>query len=364
MAPTNPLERLRKSLGLSQAQVAKAVGVSQPNYQRWESGSSPIPAKKIADLADVLHTTEDVLLGKVRYSRVSLGYIEDDPDPSYWGELVIHFRSKSKPLITSISFAEMKRLKVALHGDQAEFSGGLAMLEVRGLCNEHYVVRRSAISEAYLSDEGADEYAARGESYKDFLPIPIIDPRLWDVFSGVNLELEGIEDSSTLEDIYEALSYFMTQKEIADYLLLDEGSTLPTPELTATEFVTRVGMDAMGIASPLTDDDEISAKDRERRKKVLLDRASFTLVHLCTHHDRRILITESELMQDVFTFLVNALVGQEGESACFPMPEQVQTAYFPISAIDYVRFPAHFLDRALNDQDINIYGLSGGPDQD
>ena len=48
------LKQFRVQAGLTQAKVAEAVGVSQPNYQRWEASSAPIPEDPSEDLEDGL----------------------------------------------------------------------------------------------------------------------------------------------------------------------------------------------------------------------------------------------------------------------------------------------------------------------
>ena len=42
------LKEYRLLARLTQTEVAKAVGVSQPTYQRWESGASSVPKAKAA----------------------------------------------------------------------------------------------------------------------------------------------------------------------------------------------------------------------------------------------------------------------------------------------------------------------------
>lgn len=40
----HPIERYRRALGLTQAQLAEKVGVSFATVQRWESGAEPRPS--------------------------------------------------------------------------------------------------------------------------------------------------------------------------------------------------------------------------------------------------------------------------------------------------------------------------------
>ena len=69
------LKQLRVDLGLTQAKLAEAVGVSQPNYQRWEVGSAPIPDDKLKKLAKVLKTSAEVILG--RHPPINAGFYDD-----------------------------------------------------------------------------------------------------------------------------------------------------------------------------------------------------------------------------------------------------------------------------------------------
>jgi DNA-binding XRE family transcriptional regulator len=45
------LKQFRVNAGMTQAKVAAAVGVAQPNYHRWEVGAAPIPKPKLKKLA-------------------------------------------------------------------------------------------------------------------------------------------------------------------------------------------------------------------------------------------------------------------------------------------------------------------------
>lgn len=63
----NKITELRKEKGLSQRQLAKALGTSQANLSRWEQGlnePSIIECWKIADYFDV---SIDFLCGKKEY---------------------------------------------------------------------------------------------------------------------------------------------------------------------------------------------------------------------------------------------------------------------------------------------------------
>jgi transcriptional regulator with XRE-family HTH domain len=57
------LARLRKSRGLTQAQLAKATDVTQANISYYEHGARDPTASTIATLARALRVSTDVLLG-------------------------------------------------------------------------------------------------------------------------------------------------------------------------------------------------------------------------------------------------------------------------------------------------------------
>lgn len=63
----NRIAELRKENGLSQHQLAKALGTSQANLSRWEQGlnePSIIECWKIADFFDV---SIDIICGRTEY---------------------------------------------------------------------------------------------------------------------------------------------------------------------------------------------------------------------------------------------------------------------------------------------------------
>ena len=57
------LKTLREAGGLTQGQIAKKVGVSQPHYHRWETGETRVPDGHLAKLAKVLKTKPEAIAG-------------------------------------------------------------------------------------------------------------------------------------------------------------------------------------------------------------------------------------------------------------------------------------------------------------
>ena len=97
------LKQFRVRAGMTQAKLAEKVGVTQPNYQRWESGSAPIPEEKLKKLAKVLRTSPEAVLG--RHPPKEARFYDDSAgdDLNYYGEVAIHFCGGGAPLLLSIS---------------------------------------------------------------------------------------------------------------------------------------------------------------------------------------------------------------------------------------------------------------------
>ena len=68
----NSIKILRKSKGYSQGDVANAIGVTQSQYSRYESGSTNIPGDMLAKIADFFSISVDQLIGRE--------YSSADPD--------------------------------------------------------------------------------------------------------------------------------------------------------------------------------------------------------------------------------------------------------------------------------------------
>lgn len=58
------LEELRKSKGLFQSQIAQVLGITQQQYQLYESGKREIPLHLIIILADFYGVSIDYLVGR------------------------------------------------------------------------------------------------------------------------------------------------------------------------------------------------------------------------------------------------------------------------------------------------------------
>ena len=60
----NKLKEARKAANMTQIDVAKYIGLSQPQYSAWENGRSKIDNISLSRLATLFGVTSDYLLGK------------------------------------------------------------------------------------------------------------------------------------------------------------------------------------------------------------------------------------------------------------------------------------------------------------
>ena len=63
----NTIAELRKNKGLSQRQLAQAIGTSQANLSRWEQGLNEPSNIECCSLADYFEVSIDLLCGRKEY---------------------------------------------------------------------------------------------------------------------------------------------------------------------------------------------------------------------------------------------------------------------------------------------------------
>lgn len=101
----NRLKHFRVRNAETQAEVAKAAGVTQPTYQRWETGKVEIPKIPLTKLATHFHVTELELLGRHPPKKAAFYDDEAPLELQYYGECAVHFVGGGEPLVLSISEA-------------------------------------------------------------------------------------------------------------------------------------------------------------------------------------------------------------------------------------------------------------------
>jgi transcriptional regulator with XRE-family HTH domain len=181
------LKQFRVAAGMTQAKVAAVVGVTQPNYQRWEAGSAPIPDAKLKKLAKALKTSPEALLGRHAPIKASLYDDSVGDDLSYYGEVAIHFCGGGAPLLLSISEGAFARLHRDLQGDTS-------FVTVQSLANQTVSIRTKAISDLYFSSEAYDDYGPEHDTYENHVDVRIPDPRDWEIIECIACGEDGIEE--------------------------------------------------------------------------------------------------------------------------------------------------------------------------
>lgn len=206
--PRSPLKSARLLAGMTQVQIAKAAGVSQPTYQRWEAGAAEIPAGKLAKLAKTLKVTADHLLGKPQ--PFDLLGIDRTINGSrrYFGEVAIHFASGSDPLLLPLSEEARSQLYRDLAAEE-EF------IIINSLDNRLVFLRRSALADVYLSSDAYDDYGPG--LYQHHLGI-YPDDSFWKIAEYAESP-ELLEDEFTQERVDDVLSKIMLSDDDLDELV-------------------------------------------------------------------------------------------------------------------------------------------------
>ncbi|MFN3437468.1 MAG: helix-turn-helix domain-containing protein [Acidovorax sp.] len=190
---TIKLKQYRVKAGLTQAELAKAVGVSQPNYQRWESGAAPVPEDKLKKLAKALQVSENILQGT--HPPITAGFYDDSvgEDLNYYGEVAIHFHGGGKPLLLSISDGAFSRM----HRD---LQMARPFVTIESLANQTVIIRAQAVADLYFSSEACDDYGPEHGGYENYVQLQMPDARDWEIVEAIACDSEGLEDFSP-EDV-------------------------------------------------------------------------------------------------------------------------------------------------------------------
>ena len=89
------LKQCRKKQGVSQAELASRLGVTQQAVGKWESGKSSPDPSTVARIAELLNTTADYLLGLTASSSIVLdGYMQEEIELLY--KLIRYFDDQKK----------------------------------------------------------------------------------------------------------------------------------------------------------------------------------------------------------------------------------------------------------------------------
>jgi transcriptional regulator with XRE-family HTH domain len=305
------LKRFRVDAGLTQAKVADAVGVSQPNYQRWESGSAAIPADKLKKLAKVLKTSPEAILGK--HPPIEAGFYDDSvgEDLNYYGEVSIQFCGGGAALLLSISEGAFHRL-------YRDLQRGAAFVTVESLANQTVAIRTRAIADLYFSSEAYDYCGPEGKVFRDYpdhLSIQMPDARDWEIVEALASDGIGLEDHDPA-DVRRVTERVMITDEQYDKLVAD------------------------GRIKP-----EDLEKERERNRQEtdrIFALATHTTYQLSSGQRRTVYVDEAKELYRAFYELIEFDGGEPAEGMIvLPAEGPHRTVFINKNALDYVMLPTH-----------------------
>ena len=208
------LKNYRTAAQMTQAELARKVGVKQPTYQRWETGTMPIPDDKLKKLAKVLDVDPEDLLGR---RAVEAQFGANGPDGlRYYGEASIQFRSGGAPLLLSISETQHSHLYASLQSD-------MEFVEVESLQNQTVILRRKAIADLHFCSDAFDTFGPDhefvGEQYLDFR---CPDDRDWAILEALaNGDPEPLRDFD--EDEIERVTNYVEMTDKSREQMIAEG---------------------------------------------------------------------------------------------------------------------------------------------
>ncbi|MBV9192261.1 MAG: helix-turn-helix domain-containing protein [Betaproteobacteria bacterium] len=302
------LKQFRVALGLTQARVAAAVGVTQPDYQRWESGAAPIPEGKLKKLAKVLKTDPQAILGK--HPPIEAGFYDDsvDADLDYYGEVSIHFLGGGAPLLLSISEGAFARLHRDLQGDRA-------FVTVESLANQTVIIRTKAIADLYFSSEAYDDYGPEHRTYANHVGIQMPDPRDWEIVEALATDGVGLEDFDPAHVQRVQDRVMITDQQYKD--LVSQGKI--KPEELETE----------------------KAKNQEETNRIFRTARDITY-QLSTGQQRSVYVDSPENLFIAFSELTDFNGGDPSDDMIRLEAEgRHRTIFISKSGLDYVVIPTH-----------------------
>jgi len=309
---TLKLKQYRVKAGLTQAKLAKAVGVSQPNYQRWESGTASVPKDKLKKLAKALQTSVDILQGT--HPPVRAGFYERESvgeDLNYYGEVAIHFCNGGKPLLLSISDGAFSRLHQGLQT-------GSAFVTVESLANQTVIIRTRAIADLYFSSEAYDDYGPEHDDYEDHVQLQMPDPRDWEIVEAIARDRRSLEDFSA-EDIQRVTEQIMITEEQYEQLVAD------------------------GLIKP--ENLELEKVKNQKKTDQIFELATQAIYQLSSGQRRRVDIEEPEELFEAFEPLLDGFGDElDDDLIRFAVEGWYRTIFINKQAVDYVMLPTHLLN--------------------
>lgn len=189
------LKKYRSLARLSQADVAKAMGISQPTYQRWETGAADVPDRRLSKLSQVLQVKVEQLKGptsrKPSKDKPTFDYTDTDEeisdDRTYFGEVAFHFAKSGANLLLPITVAVRNKLLHQLVGNEK-------FLTVNSIDNRFVLVRRGALKDVNIHHDACDDFGPEEYQTKELYCQP--DDDFWHI-------MEYADSPEHIEDLYE-----------------------------------------------------------------------------------------------------------------------------------------------------------------
>lgn len=314
----NRLKHFRVTNAETQAQAAKAAGVTQPTYQRWETGKVDIPKGHLAKLAKHFGVNELELLGRHPPKKAAFYNREASLDLQYYGECAVHFIGGGEPLVLSISEAAHAQA----YGD---LQSGKRFVIVKDLGNRTVAIRQNAVSEFYFSSEAYDDYGPDHEDYKLATPVQMPDTRDWAI-------VEAIRDGEiTGGDYTSGFGNDDVERVQRQIMITDE----QFEELVAT-----------GVINP--DDLAREKADRGAETDEILALAHTVTIQFSTGKRREIDYVDCNLFECIEPLIdvhyPYGLAGDELGMIRLPYEGYHRTAFFNPEALDYISFPTHKIE--------------------
>ena len=299
----NRLKHFRVKAELTQADVAKAIKVSQPHYQRYESSQAEVPPAKMKLLANLFSTSEAALTG--RHAQIKAGIYEPElgPDLDYYGEVAIHFIGGGSPLLLSIAHSSYR-------DGHSQLQNELPFVIFTSLCNQTVAVRKAAISDLYFSSEAYDDYGPEHGDYVNASPIQLPDSRDWAIIEAFSIgeDADGYDPESVAR--IDAMLEFKLAEDQENGL--DE-ETLKTAREKHHAFVDQ-----------------------------LYEIAGCVIVRHSNGTRRKIGMFDDEHVYELITGLANEFdADDEPEMVIFPSEGYHRTSFINRNAVDYVSVPTH-----------------------
>jgi transcriptional regulator with XRE-family HTH domain len=302
------LKQFRVAVGMTQTKVAEAVGVTQPNYHRWEAGSAPIPAEKLKKLAKILKTTPDAILGRHPPIKTSLYDDSVSADLSYYGEVSIHFCGGGASLLLSISEDAFARLHRDLQQNEA-------FVTVESLANQTVAIRTKAIADLFFSSEAYDDFGPEHDSYADHTTAQIPDSRDWEIIEAFAADDIGLEEFDPA-DVERVRKMVMITDEQYEQLVVD--------------------------ALIKAEDLENERSKNQAETDLILDLAHKTTYQLSSGQRRSVFVNDSEDLFNAFYELTDFEGGEPADDMIRLKAEgRHRIIFINKSALDYVAIPTH-----------------------